>query len=184
MSESSHFFSMLMSSSFNALSTWNLEICHALCDIVWIFWGSTTSGHNLLRWLKCHDSALSQLNNTVIRISHSADVNCGSIFKFATFSEVILMSLLMSENFEVIKWSYESRFDSYHRINTSLSLRIFSFQFITWIEHSLLRSAWFTDWTLFALCLYATQVWLQKTSNSEFHCLDKCAHLSISEAVS
>jgi len=43
------------------------------------------------------------LNNTVIRISHSADVNCDLIFKFVTFSEVILMSHLMSENFKVIK---------------------------------------------------------------------------------
>ncbi len=141
MSESSCFFSMLMSSSFNALSTWNSEICYVLCDIVWIFWDGTTSGHNLLRWLKCHDNALFWLNNTVIRISHSVDVNCNSIFKFVTFSEVILMSHLMSENFRVIKWSYESRFDSCCRINVSLSLRIFSFQFITQIEHSLLRSA-------------------------------------------
>ncbi len=141
MSESSHFFSMLMSFSFNALDTWNSEICHVLYNIVWIFWDSTTSDHNLLRWLKCHDNTLSQLNNTVIRISHSADVNCDSIFKFATFSKVILMPHLMSENFEVIKWSYESRFDSCYSISVSLSLRIFSFQFITWIEHSLLRSA-------------------------------------------
>ena len=57
MSKSSHFFSMLMSSSFNALDTWNSKICHALYDIVQIFWGSTTSDCNLLRWLKCHDSA-------------------------------------------------------------------------------------------------------------------------------
>jgi hypothetical protein len=118
-----------------------------------------------------------QLNNTVIRISHSVNVNCDSIFRFATFSEVILMSHLMSENFKVIKWSYESRFDSCCRISASLFLRIFSFQFITWIEHSLLRSAWSTDWTLSVLHLYATQAWLQKTSNSESHCLDKCAHL-------
>jgi hypothetical protein len=41
MSESSCFFSMLMSSSL-MLSTWNSEICHVLCDIVWIFWDSTT----------------------------------------------------------------------------------------------------------------------------------------------
>ncbi len=182
MSESSHFFSMLMSSSFNALSTWNSEICYVLCDIVWIFWGRTTSGHNLLRWLKCHDNALFWLNNTVIRISCSVNVNCDLIFRFATFSEVILMSHLMSENFEVIKWSYESRFGFCCRISASLFLRIFSFQFITWIEHSLLRSAWSTDWTLSVLHLYATWAWLQKTSNSEFHHLDKCAHLSITEA--
>jgi len=162
MSESSHFFSMLMSFSFNALDTWNLETCHVLCDIVWIFWDSTTSDHNLLRWLKCHDSALSQLNNTVIRISHSVNVNCDSTFRFATFSEVILMPHLMSENFRVIKWSYESRFGSCHRIRASLSLRIFSFQFITQIEQSLLRSAWFTDWTLSVLHLYAAWAWLQK----------------------
>ncbi len=49
MSEFNHFFSMLMSSSFNALSTWNSEICHVLCDIVWIFWDRTTSDCNLLR---------------------------------------------------------------------------------------------------------------------------------------
>ncbi len=182
MSKSSHFFSMLMSFSFNALSTWNSETCHVLCDIVWIFWDRTTSGHNLLRWLKCHDNALSQLNNTVIRISHSADVNCDSIFRFTTFSEVILMPCLMSENFKVIKWSYKSRFDSCHKISVSFFLRIFSFQFITWIEHSLLRSAWSTGWTLSALCLYATQAWLQKTSNSESHHLDKHAHLPITEA--
>jgi hypothetical protein len=142
----------------------------------------TTSDHNLLRWLKCHDNALFWLNNTVIRISHSVNVNCDSIFRFATFSEVILMSHLMSENFEVIKWSYESRFDSCCRISVSLFLRIFSFQFITWIEHSLLRSAWSTDWTLSVLHLYAAWAWLQKTSNSESHCLDKCAHLPITEA--
>ncbi len=183
MSKSSHFFSMLMSSSFNTLDTWNSEICYALYDIVWIFWDSTTSDCNLLRWLKCHDNALSWLNNTVIRISHSVNVNCDSIFKFATFSEVILMFCLMSENFKVIKWSYESRFDSCFRINVSLSLRIFSFQFITWIEHSLLRSAWSTDWTLSVLYLYAAWAWLQKTSNSESHCLDKRAHLPITEAV-
>ncbi len=141
MSKSSHFFSMLMSSSFNALDTWNSEICHALCDIVQIFWDKTTSGHNLLRWLKCHDNALSQLNNTVIRISCSVNVNCDFIFRFATFSEVILMPHLMSENFEIIKWPYESRFDSCCRISVSLFLRIFSFQFITQIELSLLRSA-------------------------------------------
>ncbi len=89
----------------------------------------------------------------------------------------------MSENFRVIKWSYKSRFDSCCRISVSLFLRIFSFQFITQIEHSLLRSAWSTDWTLSALHLYATWAWLQKTSNSEFHHLDKCAHLSITEVV-
>ncbi len=182
MSKSSCFFSMLMSSSFNAFSTWNSETCHVLCNIVWIFWDSTTSDHNLSRWLKCHDNALSQLNNTVIRISCSADVNCDSIFKFATFSEVILMSHLMSENFRIIKCSYESRFDSCHRISVSLSLRIFSFQFITWIEHSLLRSAWSTGWTLSVLCLYAARAWLRKTSNSKSHCLDKRAHSPITEA--
>ncbi len=182
MSESSRFFSMLMSSSFNALSTWNSEICHVLCDIVQIFWGRTTSDHNLLRWLKCHDNALFWLNNTVIRISHSVNVNYDLIFRFVTFSEVILMSHLMSENFKVIKWPYESRFNSCHRINVNLFLRIFSFQFITQIEHSLLRSAWSTDWTLFTLHLYAAWAWLQKTSNSESHCLDKRAHLPITEA--
>jgi len=153
MSKSSHFFSILMSSSFNALDTWNSETCHVLCDIVWIFWGSTTFSHILLIWLKCQDNTLFQLNNTIIRISHSVNVNCDSILKFATFSEVILMPHLMSENFEVIKWSYESRFDSCCKISVSLSLRIFSFQFITWIEHSLLKSAWFTDWTLSVLHL-------------------------------
>jgi hypothetical protein len=120
MSESSHFFSMLMSSSFNALV---LEIQKSVMSYVILSESSetATSDHNLLRWLKCHDNALSQLNNTVIRISHSVNVNCDSIFRFATFSEVILMSHLMSENFRVIKWSYESRFDSCCRISVSLS---------------------------------------------------------------
>jgi hypothetical protein len=80
---------------------------------------------------------------------HSADVNCDSIFKFATFSEVILMSHLMSENFRVIKWSYESRFDSCCRISVSLSLRIFSFSLL----HELNILCWDLLDLLTELCL-------------------------------
>jgi hypothetical protein len=91
------------------------------------------------------------------------------------------MLCAISENFDIIKYSYKFRSDSHYSIDSSFSFRIYSFQLVIHSKQSSLKSAWSTDCMFFVFCLYVVLIWYCATLNLRFHLFKSLTHSSIIE---